>query len=218
MLYKGLDPLTGAIERAGFSDLLKTAMSAEDGSPATLALVDIDRFLRINQQWGHAAGDAVLKRVAGVLSAMPHAQVIRYGGDEFAVIFPGQERERVLMNLEKARAEIESTEMVEVDGKSLSLSITLSAGAAAFPIDGTNEAELLRKADGALYRAKLGGRNKVMLACEERMAPKTTHFPVTQLERLTDLARDQGVGEAVLLREALDDLLVKYLHGFRREG
>ena len=75
----------------------------------------------------------------------------------------------------------------------------------------------MRKADGALYRAKLGGRNKVMLAFEERMAPKTAHFTMTQLERLSELAKDQGAGEAVLLREALDDLLVKYLHGFRRD-
>jgi len=56
----------------------------------------------------------------------------------------------------------------------------------------------------------------VMLAFEERMAPKTSHFTLTQLERLAELAKDQGIGEAVLLREALDDLLVKYLHGFRK--
>ena len=72
----------------------------------------------------------------------------------------------------------------------------------------------MRKADMADYRAKVSGRNKIVLAYEERMAPKTSHFTLTQLERLTALAKEQDVGEAVLLREALDDLLVKYQHGF----
>ena len=57
-----------------------------------------------------------------------------------------------------------------------------------------------------------------MLAYEEKMVPKTAHFTATQLERLADLAKDQAIGEAVLLREALDDLLIKYVHGFQRIG
>jgi len=57
---------------------------------------------------------------------------------------------------------------------------------------------------------KSSGRNRVCIAQEERMATKTTYFTITQLERLAQLARDEGVGEAVLLREALDDLLIKY--------
>jgi predicted DNA-binding protein len=65
-------------------------------------------------------------------------------------------------------------------------------------------------ADQALYRAKSTGRNTIRLAYEEKMAPKTSHFTLTQLERLSNLAKKEGVGEAVLLREALDDLLIKY--------
>ena len=61
-----------------------------------------------------------------------------------------------------------------------------------------------------LYRAKKTGRNSIRLAYEEKMAPKTSHFTLTQLERLSNLAKEEGVGEAVLLREALDDLLLKY--------
>jgi hypothetical protein len=65
------------------------------------------------------------------------------------------------------------------------------------------------------YSAKQNtGRNKFVLAVEERLIPKTAHFTQTQLERLTELAQEQGVSEAVLLREALDDLLVKYKHNF----
>jgi hypothetical protein len=69
---------------------------------------------------------------------------------------------------------------------------------------------LLRKADQALYRVKDTGRNKIRLAYEERMVPKTTHYTQTQLERLSKLASERGVGEADLLREALDNLLTKY--------
>jgi hypothetical protein len=68
----------------------------------------------------------------------------------------------------------------------------------------------MRKASEALYRAKVGGRNKVCLAREERMVTKTSHYAQGQLYGLSRLAKRKGVGEAVLLREALDDLLRKY--------
>ena len=92
--------------------------------------------------------------------------------------------------------------------------LTISGGIAAFPIDAQDENELLRKADQALYKAKGSGRNKIVLAYEEKMSPKTSHYTLTQLERLSELAKEQGVGEAVLLREALDNLLIKYKHAF----
>ena len=103
--------------------------------------------------------------------------------------------------MERLEIQVESSKIRE---------ITISAGVAAFSVDGRSMSELLRKADQALYRAKVGGRNKARLAYEEKMVPKTSHFPQTQLERLTKLASEHGVGESELLREALDDLLVKY--------
>ena len=88
--------------------------------------------------------------------------------------------------------------------------VGVTGGIAAYPIYGNTENEILRKADQALYRAKKAGRNRIRLAYEEKMAPKTSHFSLTQLERLSNLAKEEGVGEAVQLREALDDLLFKY--------
>jgi len=79
-----------------------------------------------------------------------------------------------------------------------------------YPIDSQTGPDLLRKADQALYRAKDTGRNKIRLAYEERMIPKTTHYTQTQLERLSKLAAERGINEAELLREAMDDLLTKY--------
>jgi hypothetical protein len=69
---------------------------------------------------------------------------------------------------------------------------------------------VLRKAEDAMFRAKTVGRNKVCLAREERMVAKLSHYTQGQLNRLSQLAKKEGVGEAVLLREALDDLLRKY--------
>ena len=61
--------------------------------------------------------------------------------------------------------------------------MSISGGVASFPVDGRSEVELLRKADQALYRAKVAGRGRIRLAYEERMVPKTTHYTQTQLER-----------------------------------
>ena len=83
-------------------------------------------------------------------------------------------------------------------------------GVAEYPTDGSSDREIFRKVDQALYRAKKTGRNKVCIAQEEKMATRTAHFTVTKLERLSRLAREENLGEAALLREALDDLLTKY--------
>jgi hypothetical protein len=73
---------------------------------------------------------------------------------------------------------------------------------------------VIRKSGQALDKSKATGRNKVVLSFEEKMAPNTSHYPLTQLERLSALSAEQGVGEAVLLREAPDDLLTKYRPDF----
>lgn len=88
--------------------------------------------------------------------------------------------------------------------------ISISVGVASFPIDGRSEHELLRKADQALYRAKVAGRNHVRLSYEERMLPMTSHYIQTQLERLSKLSEERSVSEVDQLREAMDDLLTKY--------
>ena len=87
---------------------------------------------------------------------------------------------------------------------------TITIGMATAFEDANRCAELIRKADGALYRAKVAGGNKVTMAKEEKMVPKTSHFTQDQLQRLAKLSKREGVGEAILLREGLDLLLKKY--------
>jgi diguanylate cyclase (GGDEF)-like protein len=204
------DALTGLLTRAAFEDEFKTWMctASETGQPLSLAFLDIDRFLQINEKHGHEGGDQVLVAIAQILIAQAGegSLVARYGGDEFVLLFPQTEREQAFLSLEMIRREIEGC---QVYGE-IKTSLTITGGIASYPIDGTQESEILRKADQALYRAKGTGRNTIRLAYEEKMSPKTSHYTLTQLERLTNLARKEGVGEAVLLREALDDLLIKY--------
>jgi diguanylate cyclase (GGDEF)-like protein len=205
-----IDPLTRLLTRTAFEVELKSFMDSisEVGQPVSLAFLDIDHFLNINQAHGHQGGDQVLETVAEILNrqAGEDAVVARYGGDEFALLFPYTEREQAFLILEHIRAEVAATE----DFNGIRTAVTITGGIASYPIDGSTENEIVRKADQALYRAKKSGRNNVRLAYEEKMAPKTSHFTLTQLERLANLARDEGVGEAVLLRESLDDLLLKY--------
>jgi diguanylate cyclase (GGDEF)-like protein len=204
------DPLTGLLNRNAFDDEFKIYMqsAAEGGRPISLAFLDIDLFLQINEAYGHAGGDQVLQSVSAILQGQAGEDAItaRYGGDEFALIFPNTEREQAFLTMERIRSEVEAQERF---GEVVT-QVTITGGIAAYPIDGSSESEILRKADQALYRAKKTGRNSIRLAYEEKMAPKTSHFTLTQLERLSNLSKEQGVGEAVLLRESLDDLLIKY--------
>ena len=213
-----IDKLTGLTNRKGFEEKLKAAIlrAQQTDRPLSLAFIDIDFFKRLNDSMGHEAGDVIIKAIGDTIqrAAGENAITCRYGGEEYTVIFPDTEREQVFLLIERVRAEIASQKSFS-DGKNkVNAQLTISGGISAFPIDAQDEYELLRKADQALYKTKTTGRNKILLAYEEKMAPKTSHYTLTQLERLSELAKEQGVGEAVLLREALDNLLSKYKHGF----
>jgi diguanylate cyclase (GGDEF)-like protein len=209
-----LDELTGLFTRRAFLDELTTIMDQVRSNiqPLALALLDVDKFLIINKQHGHVAGDIVLQSIAKAIKSIELKHVIgaRYGGDEFAILFPNAEREQAFLTLEQIRSNIEKRPIQVGEGKPPLTGVTISGGVSSYPIDGQTGSDLLRKADQALYRAKDTGRNKIRLAYEERMVPKTTHYTQTQLERLSKLASERGIGEADLLREAMDNLLTKY--------
>lgn len=209
-----IDELTGLVNRKSFLEIFESELEKLKGSdsPLSLAFIDIDYFLRINDTYGHAGGDEVLIQVASTLKELTGETTVvcRYGGDEFVLLFPNTEREQAFLLVEKMRLKVaEMTITVKKTGEIIH-DISISAGIACAPIDGRLKSEILRKADQALYRAKVTGRGKVRLAYEERMLPKTSHYTQTQLERLTKLAGERQAGEAELLREALDDLIAKY--------
>ena len=176
------------------------------GETVAIALIDCDRFFHINEDFGPDEGDRVLIDAGQYIrdSLPAGAQVYRIGGDEFGILFRGaMEREEIFLFLN----ELKNNYSVETpDGVRQSITIGM---ATAFE-DASRCAELIRKADGALYRAKVSGRNKVAMAKEEKMVPKTSHYTQDQLQRLAKLARREEIGEAILLREALDMLLKKY--------
>ena len=201
------DELTGLEGMLAFKARLKASLCAEDDKECAsivLVMVDIDCFERINREQGHDAGDRALLFVADLLrERFSTGSLFRYGGDQFAYFAENEEKEAIFLAMEDCRKRVAAQEG-DVSG------VTVSVGIAAYPEDGARYHELVRKAEGAMHRAKWSGMNRVCLAREEKMVTKTSHYTAEQLQRLTVLAKREGLGEAVLLREALDDLLRKY--------
>lgn len=178
----------------------------EKGETVVIALVDFDNFDHINKDFGRETGDAVLIAAGKYIKEQipKDTTIYRIGGDEFALIFKGEtEREDVFLFLNELK---NGFDVQTPDGARQ----TITIGMATAGMDASRYAELVRKADSALYRAKVNGRNKVAMAREDKMIPKTSHYTQEQLQRLSKLAKAEGIGEAILLREALDMLLKKY--------
>jgi len=216
-----LDALTGFKPYVSFEGDFEGMMIEADNTCEDISLImlDIDQFKKINDNYGHAAGNDVLEAIAEKLRryGSEDFSYYRYGGDCLAVLMPAIEKEKAFLVIEKTREAI-STNPVEIQAdnpewkvlKGDKIHISVSIGVATYREDGGNMIELVRKADGAMYRAKTLGRNKVCLAREEKMVTKTSHYTTEQLQRLTELSKEKSAGEAYLLREALDDLLKKY--------
>jgi diguanylate cyclase (GGDEF)-like protein len=208
------DQLTGLLTRKAFHEIIDSILEKAKGTdnPVALAFIDIDNFQHINDEFGHVAGDIVLEGLAQLIrqTCGEEAIGVRYGGDEFVVIFPDTEREQAFLTLEKMRTEASQKKFVFEHNNQKIDGIAISGGLTCYPMDGRLKSELIRKADQALYRAKVTGRGKIRLAYDEKMVPKTSHYTQTQLERLTKLAIERQAGEAELLREALDALLTNY--------
>lgn len=156
-----LDPLTGLPNRAAWSERLEleTARRERYGGELLLAVLDVDHFKRINDGYGHLAGDRVLKIIAGELHKRLRKTdfIARFGGEEFVVLIPATPLEGGLRLLETLRAAIEACPF---HFKGEPVTITLSGGLAAFGDDDSGDT-VFERADQALYRAKHGGRNRI---------------------------------------------------------
>ncbi|HWV09702.1 MAG TPA: GGDEF domain-containing protein, partial [Pseudomonas sp.] len=156
-----LDPLTGLPNRAAWSERLDLELSRWQryGGDLLLAVVDIDHFKRINDAYGHLAGDKVLKIIAGELHKRLRKTdfIARFGGEEFVLLIPSTPFEAGVQLMETLRGAIEACPF---HFKGEPVTITLSAGISAFSASERSD-QVFERADQALYRAKRDGRNRV---------------------------------------------------------
>jgi diguanylate cyclase (GGDEF)-like protein len=158
------DPLTGLYNRAHFDEQLDEKLAlAERYGPVSLVMVDIDHFKRVNDSFGHEAGDAVLRRVAGLIQETVRSTdvCVRYGGEEIALLLPETGQEAALYMAERLRERIATTVAFH---KGATIPVTASFGVATYPETVTDREKLFPQADEALYRAKADGRNCVRCA------------------------------------------------------
>jgi diguanylate cyclase (GGDEF)-like protein len=161
------DGLTGLTVHRHFQSRLDEELKRAERyrEPLSLVMSDIDHFKNFNDTWGHLAGDAVLKAVAGALKLGlgPSEMAVRYGGEEFVLVLPRHTKEMAMARAEALR---EAVKALRVDTESAPerLSVTISLGVASFPDDAMTKIGLIDMADGALYQSKKGGRDQVTAA------------------------------------------------------
>lgn len=170
-----IDGLTGLRNRSFLDERLATerAMIRRHARPLSCVMIDVDHFKAVNDLYGHATGDEVLRGVADVLIQTTRLEdvVARYGGEEFTVITPGTDAPGAVVLAERIRAGIEK---LSVSRGATVLKVTCSLGVATYDPD--HSSELIHNADTALYAAKANGRNRVelfnmsMLQCAEPWA------------------------------------------------
>ncbi|ADH85632.1 sensor domain-containing diguanylate cyclase [Desulfurivibrio alkaliphilus] len=157
------DPLTGLFNHGQFYNLLAEELSRHQrtGRPLSLLMLDIDHFKKVNDTYGHRAGDAVLQQLSGLLKKQARAidRVCRYGGEELALILPETDREAARQTAERLRRHVEKCCFATCGQQEIG--VTVSIGAATCPDAAISAETLVNAADRALYAAKRAGRNRV---------------------------------------------------------
>jgi two-component system, cell cycle response regulator len=160
-----LDGLTGIYNRKYFEDRIVTELSHAErhGTPLAVIISDIDHFKKVNDTYGHLAGDAVLVRVATLLkeTVRPEDVLARYGGEEFVILMRGAKSSDALALAERIRASIEATTIL-FDGTPIRLTSSGGVASTADPGQACERAALLHAADTRLYQAKQSGRNRII--------------------------------------------------------
>ena len=163
------EPLTGLYSRRHFEERFaaEVAVAHRHGRPLSLLLADVDHFKRVNDRYGHLAGDEVLKTVARALTQGIRIEDIlaRFGGEEFVVLAREADAQAAMALAERLRqlVEVAQTRWDGGDEVPVGISVTASIGVAQLGPD-QNERDLFQRADGAAYQAKEQGRNRVLLA------------------------------------------------------
>jgi len=152
------DPMTGLLNRRAMSEVLNAY--AADGAPVAVIAMDLDHFKRINDAFGHLTGDKVLIALAEVIRAglRDHDRAFRVGGEEFIALLPTGSAAQACEVAERLRTAVARRIMPDSVGR-----VTVSIGIALWPQDGESAAEVIQRADEALYESKQAGRNRVTL-------------------------------------------------------
>jgi len=160
------DPLTGLFNRRFMEEALdKEILRAKrNAQPLAVALLDLDHFKRINDRFGHDAGDTVLRLLGKMIEERIRSGDVacRYGGEEFALILPGASAQHALQRMEQFRVDLRRLPF-NYQEKTM-IPLTCSIGIGVYPEHGLTKELLLKAADQALYRAKNNGRNQVVKA------------------------------------------------------
>jgi diguanylate cyclase (GGDEF)-like protein len=160
------DPLTNLFNRRFMEESLAKELQRANRNTATLAviMIDLDRLKTLNDTFGHSLGDEALRMLSKIMKVRIRASDIacRYGGDEFTLILPEVSLENAILRMDELREDAKYIK-IQHQGKTLT-PITLSIGIAMFPEHGSTQEGLLKAADEALYRAKKGGRDRVVTA------------------------------------------------------
>ncbi len=158
-----LDPFTGLYNRGTFDTCLsETVEECRSANIClSLAIIDVDKFKRVNDEYGHAAGDRVLLHLAQILKSngAENINAFRIGGEEFAILFKGYYEKEAYKICEGMRSVMEASSLNQIDKNN----ITFSCGLACLDLQRTSHEELLRAADVALYAAKNNGRNRIVI-------------------------------------------------------
>jgi diguanylate cyclase (GGDEF)-like protein len=165
------DQKTGLLNIAGWRQIADRELAGR--SPFGVLMVDLDHFKRVNDTYGHLAGDEVLKAVAGAVrrNVRDYDSVGRFGGEEFVVLLPGLRDGEVLAVAERIRRAIAQLRVPLPDGDTVLSTLSASIGVAVYPDAAHGVDELVHAADTALYRAKRAGRNRVvssLAVCDTR--------------------------------------------------
>jgi diguanylate cyclase (GGDEF)-like protein len=159
------DPLTGLFNRRYMEESLEReiARATRSATPVAVLILDLDHFKKINDTYGHSAGDHVLRELGAILRYRSRTEDVaaRHGGEEFMLMLPGMGKIDAVQRAEELRVAIGDIQLLD-NGIDLP-KVTVSIGVAVFPDHGYTADDLLRSADRALYRAKNSGRDRVVL-------------------------------------------------------
>jgi diguanylate cyclase (GGDEF)-like protein/putative nucleotidyltransferase with HDIG domain len=192
------DPLTDLLNRRGFEEVfdLELERARRAGTPLSLVVGDLDGFKKINDNFGDAAGNEALKRVAGVINAAKRGfdAAARVGGEEFAVLAPDSDEHGSYMLAERIRVDVERS-FATGPGP-----LTASFGVATFPLHGQSTESLLRAGDQALFAAKRLGRNRSVISSAE-VPGILARAPRRHDESHVELGNLLGLAEAMDVRD-----------------